>query len=137
MNPLLELHALGQRIWLDNLSRTLLREGALERLIVEDGLAGVTSNPSIFFKALSESPYYRDELATLKSNSALTAEQRYENLAVADIQSACDLLRPLYDKTAGEDGYVSLEVSPALAYDARGTIAAAQCLTAAVHRDNC
>lgn len=136
MNPLLELHALGQRVWLDNLSRTLLREGALKKLIAEDGLAGVTSNPSIFFKAISESPYYRDELAALSRRTALTAEERYEQLAVADIQAACDLLRPIYGQTAGEDGYVSLEVSPALAHDAAATIAAAKRLKAAVGREN-
>ncbi len=136
MNPLLELHALGQRIWLDNLSRTLLREGTLQKLIADDGVAGVTSNPSIFFKAISESPYYRDEAAALRRDAALTPEQRYERLAVADIQAACDLLRPLFDKTRGDDGYVSLEVSPALAHDAPGTIAAARRLKTAVSRDN-
>ena len=136
MNPLLELHALGQRIWLDNLSRTLLREGTLAKLIADDGVAGVTSNPSIFFKAISESPYYRDEAAALRRDASLTPEQRYERLAIADIQAACDLLRPLFDRTAGEDGYVSLEVSPALAHDAPGTIAAARRLKGAVQRDN-
>lgn len=136
MNPLPELHALGQRIWLDNLSRTLLHEGALKKLIVKDGVAGVTSNPSIFFKAISESSYYRDEAAALRRDATLTPEQRYERLAVADIQAACDLLRPLYDETRGEDGYVSLEVSPALAHDAPGTIAAARRLRTAVSRDN-
>lgn len=136
MNPLLELHALGQRIWLDNLSRTLLREGTLAKLIADDGIAGVTSNPSIFFKAISESPYYRDEAAALRHDAGLTPEQRYERLAIADIQAACDLLRPLFDRTAGDDGYVSLEVSPALAHDAPGTIAAARRLKGAVQRDN-
>ena len=136
MNPLLELHALGQRIWLDNLSRTLLREGTLAKLIADDGVAGVTSNPSIFFKAISESPFYRDEAAALRRDAGLTPEQRYERLAIADIQAACDLLRPLFDRTAGEDGYVSLEVSPALAHDAPGTIAAARRLKGAVQRDN-
>jgi len=72
MNPLLELHALGQRIWLDNLSRTLLREGTLAKLIADDGVAGVTSNPSIFFKAISESPYYREEAATLRRDAVST-----------------------------------------------------------------
>lgn len=136
MNPLLELHALGQRIWLDNLSRTLLREGALARLVKEDGLAGITSNPTIFFKAISESPYYRDELAALKRDATLSAEARYERLAVPDIQAACDLLRPLFDASGGEDGYVSLEVSPDLAHDTAGTAAAARRLRAAVNRAN-
>jgi len=136
MNPLLRLHATGQRIWLDNLSRTLLREGALQKLITEDRIAGVTSNPSIFHKAISESPYYREELQQLKTDASLSAEQRYEMLAVADIRGACDLLQPLYKKTGGDDGYVSLEVSPALAHDAAGTVSAGLRLKKAVDRDN-
>lgn len=135
-NPLLRLHALGQRVWLDNLSRTLLQEGLLKKLLTEDRIAGVTSNPTIFFKAISESPYYRDELQQLKKDPALSAEQRYETLAVADIQAACDLLLPLHKSSKGEDGYVSLEVSPALAHDAGGTLAAGLRLKAAVARDN-
>jgi transaldolase len=135
-NPLLRLHALGQRIWLDNLSRTLLQEGTLKKLVSEDRIAGVTSNPTIFFKAISESPYYREELQKLKTNPALSAEQRYETLAIADIQAACDILLPLHKSSKGEDGYVSLEVSPALAHDAQGTLAAGLRLKAAVARDN-
>jgi transaldolase len=136
MNPLLRLHALGQRIWLDNLSRTLLREGVLQKLITEDRVAGVTSNPSIFFKAISDSPYYREELQRLKTDTTLTAEQRYETLAIADIRNTCDLLQPLHKSTAGDDGYVSLEVSPALAHDAAATVAAGLRLKTAVGRDN-
>ena len=136
MNPLLRLHSLGQRIWLDNLSRTLLQEGTLKKLITEDRIAGVTSNPTIFFKAISESPFYREELQKLKADASLTAEQRYETLAVADIRAACDLLLPLHKSSKGEDGYVSLEVSPALAHDAEGTLAAGLRLKAAVARDN-
>jgi transaldolase len=135
-NPLLSLHTLDQRIWLDNLSRTLLNEGVLQRLLTEDGLAGVTSNPTIFFKAISESPYYRDELAALRSDARLTAERRYETLAIRDIRDACDLFHPLYVRTDGEDGYVSLEVSPALAYDAEATVAAGLRLKAEVNRAN-
>jgi len=135
-NPLLRLHSLGQRIWLDNLSRTLLQEGALKTLVTEDRIAGVTSNPTIFFKAISESPHYREELQKLKNDPVLSAEQRYETLAIADIRAACDILLPLYKSTKGEDGYVSLEVSPALAHDAEGTLAAGLRLKAAVARDN-
>ncbi len=135
-NPLLRLHALGQRIWLDNLSRTLLQEGTLKKLVAEDRIAGVTSNPTIFFKAISESPHYREELQKLKSDPALSAEQRYETLAIADIQAACDILLPLHKSSKCEDGYVSLEVSPALAHDAEGTLAAGLRLKAAVARDN-
>lgn len=136
MNSLLRLHALGQRVWLDNLSRTLLRENSLRALINDDKVAGITSNPSIFLKALSESPYYREELAALRRDPSLSAEARYESLAIADIREACDLLRPLYTATGGDDGYVSLEVSPALAHDADGTVAAGLRLKKAVDRDN-
>jgi transaldolase len=136
MNPLLQLRGLGQRVWLDNLSRTLLRDGTLARLVSEDGVAGVTSNPAIFFKAISESPHYRDELAALRRDGTLTAEQRYERLAIPDIQAACDLLRSAFDASAGEDGWVSLEVSPFLAHDADATVTAARRLRSAVARDN-
>ncbi len=136
MNPMLRLHALGQRIWLDNLSRTLLRDGTLKKLISDDRVAGVTSNPSIFFKAISESPHYLEELQRLQDDSTLSAEQRYETLAIADIREACDTLLPAYKSTAGDDGYVSLEVSPALAHDAEGTVAAGLRLKGAVARDN-
>jgi transaldolase len=136
MNPLLRLHALGQRIWLDNLSRTLLRDGTLQKLIAEDRIAGVTSNPTIFHKAISSSPHYRDELQQLKADHSLTAEQRYETLAIADIRGACDLLLPLHKSTGGDDGYVSLEVSPELAHDAGATAAAGLRLKSAVDRDN-
>jgi transaldolase len=135
MNRLLQIKQFSQSIWLDNLSRTLLREGGLQKLVDEDGVSGVTSNPAIFFKAISESPYYRDDLAKLRTQS-LTAEQRYEALVIPDIQAACDLLKPEYDKSSGRDGYVSLEVSPALALDAAGTVAAGLRLKAAVNRVN-
>jgi transaldolase len=135
-NPLIILHTLGQRIWLDNLSRTLLKEGVLQRLVADDALAGVTSNPTIFFKAISDSPYYRDELGALKRDKSLSPERRYERLAIRDIQNACELFHPLYVRTDGEDGYVSLEVSPALAYDAEATVAAGLRLKAEVNRPN-
>jgi transaldolase len=135
MNPLQEIGKLGQSVWLDNLSRTLLREGGLKKLVTEDGVSGVTSNPNIFQKAISESPYYRNDLLELK-NSALTPEQRYESLAIPDIREACDLLRPVYERTAGDDGYVSLEVSPGLAHDEAGSIAAGRRLWQTVDRAN-
>jgi len=136
MNPLLRLHALGQRIWLDNLSRTLLHDGTLKKLVTDDRIAGVTSNPTIFFKAISDSPHYQDELQRLKNDPTLSAEQRYETLAIADIQAACDLLQPVFKATAGDDGYVSLEVSPALAHDATATVAAGLRLKGTVARGN-
>jgi len=105
MNPLRILNQSGQSIWLDNLSRTLLREGGLQQLIENDGISGVTSNPSIFQKALAESPYYHDDLARLKASEA-DAEKRYEALVIPDIQAACDLLLPSFQRSQGVDGYV-------------------------------
>lgn len=134
-NPLLALKALGQHLWLDNLSRTLLREGGLQRLINEDGIDGVTSNPAIFEKAIAGSPYYREDLERLRS-TGLDAEACYESLVIADIRAACAMLLPAFRASRGESGYVSLEVSPALADDTAGTIAAAHRLFDAVGRDN-
>lgn len=135
MNPLLQVARLGQQIWLDNLSRTLLNEGQLARLIADDGIAGVTTNPAIFHKAIAGGRYYEDELAALKTQ-ALSAEQRYETLVIADVQRACDLLAARHRDSAGAAGYVSLEVSPALAHDAAGTLAASLRLKKAVDRPN-
>ncbi|HRP74381.1 MAG TPA: transaldolase [Rhodocyclaceae bacterium] len=135
MNPLLQIRAQGQQIWLDNLSRTLLNDGHLARLIAEDGVAGVTTNPSIFHKAISEGRYYEDDLAALKARD-LGAETRYEQLVIPDVQRACDLLRPSFEESRGIAGYVSLEVSPALAHDAAATVAAGLRLRQAVARDN-
>lgn len=135
MNPLQQTKQLGQSIWLDNLSRTLIREGGLQTLISEDGVSGVTSNPAIFFNAISKSPYYQDDVARLKA-AKTPAEPLYEALVIPDIQAACDLMLPEYERTRGRDGYVSLEVSPALAHDAAGTVAAGLRLKAAVQRKN-
>ena len=135
MNSLQQTKQLGQNIWLDNLSRTLIREGGLQKLITEDGVSGVTSNPAIFFKAISESPYYRDDVARLKA-AKTAAEPLYETLVIPDIQAACDLMLAEYVRTQGRDGYVSLEVSPALAHNAAGTIAAGLRLKTAVQRKN-
>jgi len=128
MNPLLQVRALGQQIWLDNLSRALLNEGDLARFISEDGIAGITTNPAIFQKAIASGDY-EDDLAHLKQQP-ITAEERYERLAIADVQRACHLLHPLFEQSRGNAGYVSLEVSPALAHDAEGTIAAGKRLYA-------
>lgn len=134
-NPLLNIRELGQQIWLDNLSRTLLREGHLARLIAEDGLAGVTTNPAIFHKSIAAGRYYEDDLAALKQQE-LSAETRYEQLVIPDVQAACDLLLPIFTTSQGAAGYVSLEVSPALAHDADGTLAHGLRLHRAVARDN-
>jgi transaldolase len=135
MNPLLQVRQHGQQIWLDNLSRTLLNDGHLARFITEDGISGVTTNPAIFHKAIAGGRYYEDDLKALKQQH-LSAEQRYEALVIPDVQRACDLLAPAYRDSAGSAGYVSLEVSPALAHDVAGTLAAGLRLKAAVNRPN-
>ncbi len=135
MNATKQVTALGQSLWLDNLSRSLIQEGTLARLIAEDGISGVTSNPSIFQKALAGSPYYAEDLARLKSTEP-SAERRYEALVIPDIQAACDLLLPTWEATRGLDGYVSLEVAPRWAYDAPRTVEEAKRLSAAVDRKN-
>ncbi|RXZ43996.1 transaldolase [Crenobacter cavernae] len=135
MNRLQAIRPFGQRIWLDNLSRELLASGELARLIAEDGIAGVTSNPTIFHKAIGSDPRYRDDLDALKLR-ALNAEQTYEALVVPDVQAACDLMAAQYAASNGDDGYVSLEVSPLLADDVDGTLEAARRLWAAVKRPN-
>lgn len=134
-NPLLALKALGQHVWLDNLSRTLLAEGELQRLMIEDGIDGVTSNPSIFQKAIADSPYYLADKARLQA-AGLAAEAIYEALVIPDIQAACAILLPAYRASGGESGYVSLEIAPALAHDMDGSVAAALRLRQAVARDN-
>ncbi len=135
MNPLLQVSQHGQQIWLDNLSRTLLRDAHLARFIAEDGIAGVTTNPAIFHKAIAGGRYYEEDLAALRKND-LSAEARYEALVIPDVQDACDLLSPRHRQSGGQTGYVSLEVSPALAHDAAGTLAAGLRLKAAVNRPN-
>jgi transaldolase len=135
MNTTQHVTALGQSLWLDNLSRSLLRDGTLAALVAEDGVSGVTSNPSIFQNALATSPYYADDLARLKVSEP-DAERRYEALVIPDIQDACDLLLPTYEASGGNDGYVSLEVAPRWAYDATRTVEEAQRLAAAVNRHN-
>jgi transaldolase/glucose-6-phosphate isomerase len=127
----------GQGVWLDFVDRGFLKEGGLDKLIAEDGLTGVTSNPSIFEKAIGQGQAYDEDLgAFLKAHPNASAVDAYESLAIADIQSAADALRPTYDRLDGKDGYVSLEVSPYLANDTDGTIAEALRLWKAVDRKN-
>ena len=135
MKTTLHVTTLGQSLWLDNLSRSLIRDGTLARLIAEDGVSGVTSNPSIFQNALASSPYYAQDLARLRTSEP-DAERRYEALAIPDIQDACDLLLATYEASDGNDGYVSLEVAPHWASDAVRTVEEAQRLSAAVDRRN-
>ncbi len=134
-NPLLDLQAFGQSIWIDFISRGMITSGELQRMIEEDGVSGVTSNPSIFEKAISESNDY-DELLRSQDSSEKTPEGILQALTIEDIQSVADLLRPTYNRTDGRDGFVSLEVSPRLAHDTAGTIAEARQLWSAVNRPN-
>ena len=137
MNPLQSLHSLGQSIWLDYIRRNLLDSGELERLVRDDGLRGVTSNPAIFEKAIAGSSDYTDALAIARKASPDAEPMAlYEGLAIADIQRAADTLRPVYDESESRDGYVSLEVSPYLAHDTAKTVADARRLWAAVNRPN-
>lgn len=135
-NPLKELTKYGQSVWLDYIRRSLLTSGELQRLIDEDGLRGMTSNPSIFEKAITGSTDYADFLKSLDSRPELNATQRYEMLAIRDIQDAADILRPVYEKTKLRDGYVSLEVSPLLGRDTQGSITEARRLWKEVKREN-
>jgi len=136
VNPLVQLQNFGQSIWLDYIRRDLLMSGELQRLITEDGLRGMTSNPAIFEKAIAGSTQYQDFLDSLAGRADLDAKGRYELLAIRDIQDAADLLRPVYQNTKKRDGYVSLEVSPYLAHDTTGTIDEARRLWKTVAREN-
>jgi transaldolase len=133
-NALQRLHLLGQSVWLDNISRDLIRSGELQRL-VDLGILGVTSNPTIFEKAISGSADYDAQLRT-EARGGARPEAIFEALAIEDIRAAADVFRPTYDRLAGDDGYVSLEVSPKLANDTAGTIAAAERLFTALDRPN-
>lgn len=135
MNPLVELHAYGQSFWYDNIRRKFLIDGTLQSLIDDDGLRGMTSNPSIFEKAIGHSDDYDEQIRALVQNGA-DADAIYEALALADIQAACDLFADLYKESEGGDGFVSLEVSPHLAKDTEGTVSEAQRLFTAVDRPN-
>jgi transaldolase len=134
-NPLLKLEHFGQSIWMDFIQRGMIVSGELKRLIEEDGLGGVTSNPSIFEKAIAESHDYDDAISAL-ALAGRTVDQIYAALTVEDIQRSADLFRPLYDRLDGADGFVSLEVSPHLAHDTNRTIAEARRLWSAVARPN-
>jgi transaldolase len=138
MNPLCALwREHGQAVWLDYIERELVAGGGLARLVRHDGVRGVTSNPAIFRQAIGSSGAYDDQIATvLAERPAVTTVELYEELAIADIRMAADLLRATYDESAGGDGFVSLEVSPRLAHDTAGTVAEARRLWRAVARPN-
>jgi transaldolase len=124
-NPLLELRKLGESAWLDDLGRGMLEDGSLARLIRDDGIAGVTSNPAIFANSMTTDPRYAQPIARLLP-TVPSAMALYEELAISDVREAAGLFRALYDNTAGADGFVSFEVSPHLAYDAAGSLAEAR-----------
>jgi transaldolase/glucose-6-phosphate isomerase len=136
MNALKQLQNHGQVVWLDFLSRGFIANGGLKRLVDEDGLHGVTSNPSIFEHAIGHTGEYDDAIVRILSTRDFSAGEIFEQLAVEDIQQATDVLRPVFDATHGADGFVSIEVSPYLANDTAGTIAEAKRLWRAVDRKN-
>ncbi len=136
MNPLRQLAEEGQSVWLDYIRRSIIAGGDLERMIEEDGLRGITSNPAIFEKAITGSSDYDESLAALAAERELDAKALYERLAIQDIQAAADLLLPVYAETGRRDGFVSLEVSPHLAHNTEGTIEEARRLWGALGREN-
>ena len=136
MNPLLALDDFGQSLWLDYIRRNLLVSGELERLIKEDGLKGMTSNPAIFQKAIAGSTDYADTLDALAERRDLDTQAAYEQLALDDIRHAADLMRPVFEATGRRDGYVSLEVSPRLANNTQATVDEARRLWRALDREN-
>ncbi len=135
-NPLKQLLDYGQAMWLDYIRRDLFTSGSLKKMIEDDGLRGMTSNPSIFEKAIAESSLYDDILKTLAAQPDLDATARYEQIAIRDIQGAADLLRPVYEQSKFRDGYVSVEVSPLLALKTQESIDEGRRLWKAVNREN-
>ncbi len=133
-NTLRKVQRIGQSIWYDNIRRGLIKSGELQSLI-DLGVSGVTSNPTIFEKAIAGSTDYDQTLLEV-GTSDKTAQELFEDFAIEDIRAAADLLRPAYDRSGGDDGYASLEVSPTLAHDSQGTIAEAVRLFAALDRPN-
>ncbi|HYF38441.1 MAG TPA: transaldolase family protein, partial [Gemmatimonadales bacterium] len=135
MNPLVRLAELGQSVWYDYITRDLLVSGELDRLIREDGLRGMTSNPTIFEKAIAGSSLYDDDIRRLREQGSGAADI-FEVIAVADVQAACDAFASLYQKSGKRDGFVPLEVNPRLAQDAEATLQEARRLWNAVGRPN-
>ena len=135
VNPLKRLLEYGQSPWMDYIRRDLLTGGGLKKMIDSDGLRGMTSNPTIFEKAIDGSSLYNDILQSQEAKS-LSPERLFERIAIRDVQDACDIFKPVYQATRRRDGYVSLEVSPLLANDTQGTLDEARCLWKAVGREN-
>ncbi len=135
MKPTQQLHEAGQSLWLDNITRTLLDSGTLERYVTEDSITGLTSNPTIFDKAIEAGPDYDADIASGKAAGG-TDEDVFFNLAVADLRRAADLFAPVHTRTDGVDGWVSLEVSPLLVHDTAATVEQARALHAKSGRPN-
>ena len=134
-NPLHDLEQCGQSVWVDSISRQMLDSGQLQRFVDQDGIGGVTSNPTIFQKAIAGSSDYDDDLRKY-SDQSMSADQVFERLAASDVQRAADVLRPVYDRTHGADGFVSIEVSPQAAHDLQRTLDDAHTLWGLVDRPN-
>ena len=134
-NPLIRLSEFGQSVWLDFISKKILDDGTLQNLIDNDGLRGVTSNPSIFSKDITEGDAYHDLIVKLAAEGK-SEEEIYQAIAIEDVQRAADIFKPVYDSTNGKDGYVSLEVSPKLARKTHKTIEEARMLWDRVNRPN-
>jgi len=135
VNPLQKIRALGQSVWLDYIQRDILENGEVARMIEQDGLAGMTSNPTIFEKAINEHDDY-DEAISLLTRRGIPAKEIYAALTLDDVRRAADVFRPVYDASNGRDGFVSLEVSPHLAYDTEQTVIEARRLWTALERPN-
>ncbi len=134
-NPLQELQKFGQSVWYDNVARSLIKDGSFQKMIDSMGVVGVTSNPTIFEKAISSTADYDDQIADLVKEGK-DAAGIFDELAIKDIQDVADIFKPVYDRTNGKDGYISLEVSPVLAHETEGTITAAQYYFGRVNRKN-
>src|ERR1700730_16341129 len=134
-NPLLQLKELGQSVWYDNIDRSQLASGQFQRMLDEDGVVGVTANPTIFEKSISSGHAYDEQIDKLIREGKSTNEI-YEALIITDIQTVADILRPIYEQTNGHDGYVSLEVSPDLAHDTEATLSEVRRFWKMVNRPN-
>ncbi|MEA3522315.1 MAG: transaldolase, partial [Campylobacterota bacterium] len=136
MNNLKQLHNFGQSPWMDYIRRDLFKSGELKKLIQDDGISGVTSNPSIFEKAIAHSDEYQDAIIEFSGKNDIDAKAIFESLEVSDIQNAADALKDIYESTSHRDGYVSMEVSPRLSHDTLGTLDEARRLWKMVNRPN-
>ena len=134
-NPLLELHNLGQSVWYDNIDRGQIQSGQYQQILSENSIAGVTSNPTIFGKAISSGHAYDEQISQLLSEGKDTSDV-YEAVVIQDIRTVADMLRPVFERTEGQDGYVSLEVSPDLSHDTEGTLSEARRFWKMVDRPN-